>query len=259
MMSTQSFRAFLVGPALWRPRTPWHPALAVLAAIAIVVIGQVVPAVMLSAFWEAPLQTAPGDPGSPDAMFEMMQGSGASVLILSQVALVVLTLIAASFFGGRSTEVLSLEPPEAGRRSYVHGLLLMVPILLIINAAAFALHPSGFRSDFEQFAKLAHVAEPLAPFLAIAVGAPLWEEMLFRGFLLGPLVPVLGFWPAAVLVSGTWTVLHIGYSLAGLAEVFLIGLYLSWLLRQTGSLWVPIACHAVYNGALFALIRYWPG
>jgi len=257
-MSTQSFRAFLAGPPPWRPRSPWHPVLAVLAAIGIVVIGQVVPVVVLRAMTGWPVQTVPGDPGAPDAIFEMLDGSGASILILGQVALTILTIASAGLFGARSSEVLSLERPAAGALSYIHALLLMVPILVLINAAAFALHPSGFRADFEQFAKLAHVADPIAPFLAIAIGAPLWEETLFRGFLLAPLVRPLGFWPAAVLVSGLWTVLHIGYSTAGLAEVFLIGLYFSWLLRQTGSLWVPIACHALYNGALFALIRFWP-
>jgi len=254
----QTFRAFILGPAAWRPRSPWHPVLAVVATVAIIVVGQVAPALLLGAGTSAPPQTGSDDLGSPDAIFELIEGSGASVLILAQVSLAALTLVAAGLFGARSVEVLSLDQPDAGWRSYVYGLLLMVPVLALINAAAFVLHPEGFYSDFAQFAKLARVAEPLAPFLAIAVGAPLWEELLFRGFLLGALVPALGFWPAAVLVSGTWTVLHIGYSVAGLAEVFLIGLYLSWLLRRTGSLWVPIACHAAYNGALFALIRYWP-
>ncbi|MGD9804239.1 MAG: lysostaphin resistance A-like protein [Hyphomicrobiaceae bacterium] len=257
-MSIQTFRAFLIGPTPWRPRSPWHPILAVLATIGIVVAGQIVPAVVLGMLSGGPVQTQPGDPGAPDAMFEMIEGVGASVLILGQVSLAVLTLAAAGLFGARSVDVLSLERPEGGGRSYAFALLVMLPVIAVINAAAFALSPSGFKADFDQFAKLAHIAEPLAAFLAIAVGAPLWEEMLFRGFLLGPLVGPLGFWPAAVLVSGTWTALHIGYSIAGLSEVFLIGIYFSWLLRRTGSLWVPIACHGLYNAALFAIIRYWP-
>jgi membrane protease YdiL (CAAX protease family) len=256
-MSTQTFRAFLTGPAAWRPQSRWHPVLAVLAAIAILVFGQIVPAVMLGMLSGGSIHSGPGD-GSADALFELIEGAGASALILGQVSLAVLTLAAASLFGARWAEVLSFERPDAGPRSYIYALLLMVPVLAIINAAAFALSPSGFQSDFEQFARLARVAEPAAVFLAVAVGAPLWEEMLFRGFLLGPLAGPLGFWPAAVLVSGIWTILHIGYSMAGLAEVFLIGLYFSWLLRRTGSLWVPIACHAAYNGALFAVIRYLP-
>ncbi|MGE0768645.1 MAG: lysostaphin resistance A-like protein [Hyphomicrobiaceae bacterium] len=253
-MSTQSFRAFLIGPVRWRPQSPWHPALAVLAAIVIVVLGQLIPALLL-----ATLGGAPFKPSAPDTVSDMFDGAVASALIVGQVALALLTVAAASLFGGRFTEVLSLERPDPGPRSYLYAVLLLLPVLAIVNALAFGLNPSGFRADFAQFERMTHGADPLAAFLAIAVGAPLWEEMLFRGFLFGPLIGPLGFWPAAVLVSGTWTVLHIGYSTAGLAEVFLIGLYFSWLLRRTGSLWVPIACHALYNGALFVLIRFWPG
>jgi membrane protease YdiL (CAAX protease family) len=39
----------------------------------------------------------------------------------------------------------------------------------------------------------------------------------------------------------------------------MIGLFFAWLLRQTGSLWVPISCHAAYNALLFLALRYLPG
>ncbi|MBS0241753.1 MAG: CPBP family intramembrane metalloprotease, partial [Proteobacteria bacterium] len=41
-------------------------------------------------------------------------------------------------------------------------------------------------------------------------------------------------------------------------EVFVLGIYFAWLLKRTGSLWVPIACHALYNGVLFAAMRLLP-
>jgi membrane protease YdiL (CAAX protease family) len=40
--------------------------------------------------------------------------------------------------------------------------------------------------------------------------------------------------------------------------VVLIGFYFSWLLVRTGSLWVPIFCHATYNTALVLALRYLP-
>ena len=92
--------------------------------------------------------------------------------------------------------------------------------------------------------------------LAIVVGAPLSEELLFRGFLLSALAQSrLGYFGAALLTTLGWTVLHAGYSGLGLIEVFLAGLLFSWLLWRTGNLWVPIACHAFYNGiVLFAIV-----
>ena len=42
--------------------------------------------------------------------------------------------------------------------------------------------------------------------------------------------------------------------MAGLAEVFLIGLYFSWLIKKTGSLRVPLFCHAIYNLSVILLL-----
>ena len=255
-MSIQTFRRFLSGPRAWRARSPWHPLLAALAAVFIVVAGQVAPIGAIAWMTGVMPQAVPDASAAEETLYQLNDATGAALLLLSQSTLALLTLGAASFFRARFAEVLSLTRPDGGRRAYLFSFLLMVPLLVALNAFSYWLSPAGFISDFKQFAGMAQTSQPITAFLAIAIGAPLWEEMLFRGFLLGPLAGPLGFWPAAVLVSGAWTVLHIGYSLAGLAEVFLIGLYFSWLLWRTGSLWVPIACHAAYNASLFVAMRY---
>jgi membrane protease YdiL (CAAX protease family) len=85
----------------------------------------------------------------------------------------------------------------------------------------------------------------------MTVGAPLSEELLFRGFLLGALAHSrLGFVGAAVVSSAAWTALHGGYSLVGLADVFATGLLFCWLIWRTGSVLVTIFCHAAYNGGI---------
>ncbi|MDP1907023.1 MAG: CPBP family intramembrane metalloprotease, partial [Hyphomicrobium sp.] len=84
--------------------------------------------------------------------------------------------------------------------------------------------------------------------IAIGIGAPLSEELLFRGFLFSGLAKSrLGLVGTSILTAVLWTALHAGYSIFGLIEVLAIGLYFSWLLVRTGSLWVPMFCHAVYN------------
>jgi membrane protease YdiL (CAAX protease family) len=82
----------------------------------------------------------------------------------------------------------------------------------------------------------------------IGVGAPLSEELLFRGFLFSGLAKSrLGLIGTGLLTAVLWAALHFGYSIFGLLEVLFIGLYFSWLLVRTGSVWVTIFCHAVYN------------
>jgi membrane protease YdiL (CAAX protease family) len=83
------------------------------------------------------------------------------------------------------------------------------------------------------------------------------EEMLFRGFLLSALARTrLRFWGAAIIATVLWTAMHAGYSLVGILEVFLIGMFFSWLLWRTGSLRVAIVCHAVYNSMVVVALRF---
>ena len=257
-MSTLTFRAFLTGPTAWRQQSKWHPVLAVLAAIAIVVIGQLAPIVALALLTGQTPEITPAGRTGDDALYQLAEGTTGTLLLLSQAVLALLTIGAACIYRTHFQEVLNLEAPNGGSRAFLFAALLLIPLLGLVNAVAYWVHPQGFLSDFRQFAGLVRTSQPVSAFLAIAVGAPLWEEMLFRGFLISPLAGALGFWPAAVLVSGAWTALHIGYSYVGLAEVFIVGLYFAWLLWRTGSLWVPIACHALYNAVLFVALRYLP-
>jgi hypothetical protein len=95
--------------------------------------------------------------------------------------------------------------------------------------------------------------------LVVGVGAPLSEELLFRGFLLSALARSrLGFTGGAIVSTVWWTALHAGYSPAGIVEVFVIGLFFCWLLWRTGSLRVPIFCHALYNSLIVVALRHVP-
>lgn len=92
--------------------------------------------------------------------------------------------------------------------------------------------------------------------VVVAVGAPLSEELLFRGFLLPALATRMGFWPAALIANAGWTALHLGYSTPSLLAVFIGGIVFSLGLRQGGTLWVTIVAHAIYNGAAIVLLRF---
>ena len=95
--------------------------------------------------------------------------------------------------------------------------------------------------------------------LVMGVGAPVSEELLFRGFLFSALAKSrFGLLGASLLTSAVWTSLHSGYSIYGLIEVFAIGLFLAWLLVRTGSLWITIICHMVYNTAVSLVLAVVP-
>lgn len=85
--------------------------------------------------------------------------------------------------------------------------------------------------------------------LAIAVMAPLWEELLFRGFVydgyaktraLGPIGAILV--PAAI-----WAVIHMQYEVHDIVTIFVLGLLIGLARWRTESLYVPVAMHCVLN------------
>jgi membrane protease YdiL (CAAX protease family) len=78
------------------------------------------------------------------------------------------------------------------------------------------------------------------------------EEFLFRGYLQYTVASGIGFWPAAVVTSGVFTLAHVGNageSPIGLANVFFIAVFFALTLRRTGNLWFPIGFHAAWNFA----------
>ncbi|MGH2951253.1 MAG: lysostaphin resistance A-like protein, partial [Solirubrobacterales bacterium] len=94
-----------------------------------------------------------------------------------------------------------------------------------------------------------------AGFLIIAV-APLSEEVFFRGFLFGGLRRGVPFALAAVLSAGIWGLFHFTgpESWGVVLQLTVFGIALAWLYDRTGSLWPPVAVHALNNALAFAVL-----
>ena len=181
---------------------------------------------------------------------------GLRFFALWQVGTILLTLAAAALFGGRLHEVLALHPAVGGWRSYAGALIILAILQVALSVVQYTTRQGDLYVDLRPFVELARGADWLLAAAVIGIGAPLSEELLFRGFLLSALAQTrLGFWGAALVSSGLWTSLHAGYSAVGILEVLIIGLFFSWLLWRTGSLRVPIFCHAVYNSLIVLSLR----
>ena len=106
-------------------------------------------------------------------------------------------------------------------------------------------------ADLRPFVELVERAEWVLALLVVGIGAPLSEELLFRGFLLSALAQhaarLLG---RALITTALWTPCTPATRSLGIVEVSLIGLFFSWLLWRTGSLRVAIFCHALYNSLI---------
>ncbi len=78
------------------------------------------------------------------------------------------------------------------------------------------------------------------------------EEFLFRGYTLFTLSRGITFWPAAVALSLLFGGVHLGNngeSWRGALSAGLIGLFFSFTVRRTGTLWFAIGLHAAWDWA----------
>jgi uncharacterized protein len=179
--------------------------------------------------------------------------------LVQQASLVVLVWSAAGWRGSDRHHVLALRAPARGWWSYVTSFLALVCFAAAMSATVYAIDPTIIKNDLLPFrALLAHPSWWLTVIM-VGIGAPLAEEILFRGFLFSALassrVGVIG---ASLLTSAGWAALH-SYSVLGLTQVFVIGLVFAAILVRTGSLRVTIFCHALYNAILVTLLILYPG
>jgi uncharacterized protein len=87
---------------------------------------------------------------------------------------------------------------------------------------------------------------------AVFLAVGFYEEFAFRGYIQFTLAQGVGFWPAAILLSLVFGVMHAtnpGESWVGLAGVILSGLFWCLTLRRTGSLWFAVGMHASFDFA----------
>jgi len=229
----------------FQARTIWSPLPAVSVAVLILGIG-----LFFGWLVSGTIREAYGDTAETE-----LSATASTVMFLlgMQVAMLILTLAAAAWGGPGVSATLSLGEPPQGRQGYLEALLGLVVMVAVFDGIAYAAGFTDFITDLKPFISL--LDSPVWPLtvLAVAVGAPLSEELLFRGFLLPALARSrLKFPGAALVTTAAWTALHAGYSPAGIIEVFLVGLYFSWVLWRTGSLRVALFCHAVYNAAIMA-------
>ncbi|HEX2466729.1 MAG TPA: CPBP family intramembrane glutamic endopeptidase [Solirubrobacterales bacterium] len=96
----------------------------------------------------------------------------------------------------------------------------------------------------------------IAAGLLIIGAAPITEEIFFRGFMFAGLRRGTPFAVAALVSAGIWGVFHYtGADTWGVVlQLTVFGVALAWLYERTGSLWPPIAVHALNNALAFAIL-----
>ena len=95
-------------------------------------------------------------------------------------------------------------------------------------------------------------------FITLVILAPLAEETLFRGYLLGKLIKTVPVWLAILITSLLFGFIHVGLSdhpawNLGL-DTFALSIILCILRLHTKSIWASILVHMTKNGIAFYLL-----
>jgi uncharacterized protein len=133
-----------------------------------------------------------------------------------------------------------------GKLFWMGALLGLAEISAVVGAMA-AFGAYHFGTVEVHGAALVRWAASWAIFFLI-VG--LYEEFQFRGYVQFTVSQALGFWPAAVLLSLAFGLVHIrnsGENWTGVAGVILTGLLWCFTLRRTGNLWLAVGMHASFD------------
>lgn len=124
------------------------------------------------------------------------------------------------------------------------GVLLLLNLLFHIMSLWLDLDSMQFMID------LSNTSNPLwLLILAIVVVVPIYEEIMFRGFIWSGFAnSVLGVWGASIITSGIFAIIHLQYGMVEWLMIFALAMLFSFARIKTGSLWLPIFLHMMNNG-----------
>jgi len=157
----------------------------------------------------------------------------------------------------RSERMTSVDLNDFGRMRFGHatGLAVLLVIAAMVFNFVYATYLIPGIGMQDEMAKILS-AIPRTPLnitlliFAIAIMAPIVEEVLFRGFLQNALAKYVPFWAAILLSSFLFAVVHLQpYAIPGLMS---LSLAFGYLYHRTGSLRTNIILHMVNNA--FALL-----
>jgi membrane protease YdiL (CAAX protease family) len=107
-------------------------------------------------------------------------------------------------------------------------------------------------TEIEGYKTLASLGFLLPYCVALAIGGPLYEEFLFRGFLFkGIAHSRMGNWAAVVITAAAWALIHTQFTKYQIVVTFFLGLYYGWVRLRTNSIWTPVFLHSLQNALFF--------
>jgi membrane protease YdiL (CAAX protease family) len=167
--------------------------------------------------------------------------------IVAGPAWIAVSALASRWRGWRPRDYLALVVPRRGELLF--GIACLGTLLIAFDLLSLALG----RDVVPEFMRDAYVSSrnsnALVPFfIAVAVVAPITEEIVFSGFLFrGLSASFLGVSGTLIVTSLVWAGMHLQYDWFILGQIVVIGLVLGWLRWASGSTLLTIVLHMLTN------------
>ena len=148
---------------------------------------------------------------------------------------------------GHPWKAYGLPRKQALGRLFWIGALWGFAGISVLMLALYGLHIFAFGHVLLHGARLARFGVFWA-LMFLLVG--LFEEFLLRGYSQFTLARGIGFWPAALVLSCVFGLIHLrngGEQWRGLLAAAFIGFFFCLTLRRTGSLWFAVGFHAAWD------------
>ncbi len=140
------------------------------------------------------------------------------------------------------------------------GLALAAAFVVVVSVALLNLHrlirPARLptlRAAIRAMKILPRTVPELCVFFLVALSAGVWEEIVFRGFLMWFAIPYTGAWLAVVVSAVVFGMGHLYQGWRGALQAGTIGFVFAILFVASGSLWWLMVVHAmidVYGGVV---------
>jgi uncharacterized protein len=180
-----------------------------------------------------------------------------AALLVQDLCFIGAAVLAARTAGRVRAADFGLRPPPRWAWLAVPPLWLLFPLVTFLWVTLIGADPEQDQLPVDLGVDESTVYLLLAALL-ICVGAPVVEELFFRGFLFPALRSWKGPWPAAIVVGALFGAAHaLGSDPAYLVPLGLFGVGLCFVYQWTGSLWPAIGLHAINNTIAFAALQEW--
>ncbi|WP_212903322.1 CPBP family intramembrane glutamic endopeptidase [Clostridium polyendosporum] len=106
-----------------------------------------------------------------------------------------------------------------------------------------------------QIYRYAYVKQDIFYILGRVIVGPL-EEIPFRGFYMQKFSKYMSFWKSNILSSMLFSIMHVlgQVNFESLILIFIIGLWMGYIFKETQSLWCVSIIHSIYDLSIWIIL-----